>query len=484
MQTPFYNRTHELSALERAWQHPQFGAQMALVYGRRRLGKTYLLQHFFRGGNLPHAYFLADQSTASVQRLSLAQVLLDALPDAGVTAEEIATSWNTLFRFISQSLRNRKNPENSTRFGLVLDEFSYLVQQTPELPSILQAWWDREGSTLPLFLILCGSHLSVMAEMGAHTAPLFGRFTAGVHLLPPLLYEDTQLFYESHPYTNFEKLLLYGILGGTPRYHALVNATLPVAEAMTDLLLRPGAPLESEVRFLLGSEQIRDPAPYNAVLGAIAKGVTQSNAIANATGLENANLSYYLSRLVELQWVRRAYPYDETSDRRALWQIADPFLLFWYRLVQPLQSALAFSDPLTIWQERIVPMLPDYLGRYVFEEVAHQWLARHAREEMGITLQNAGRWWSRTGDIEIDIIGAIEGDGMLFGECKLSTERRVGMEVYARLAGKVQSLPNQRWKENPHYALFTTGSDLEEGFSTELIQLAQNPETRLSLIAI
>ena len=96
--------------------------QFLLLYGRRRLGKTYLLQHFFQADSKPHAYYLADQTTASTQRLALAESLLAALPDEGVNLGDLAVSWNAILRFISQKCQGR-----SERFGLILDEFPYLV---------------------------------------------------------------------------------------------------------------------------------------------------------------------------------------------------------------------------------------------------------------------------------------------------------------------------------------------------------------------
>jgi AAA+ ATPase superfamily predicted ATPase len=232
---------------------------MLLLYGRRRLGKTFLLQRYFTAGvegdghEKPHCYFLAEQSTAAVQRLTLARQLIVALPGEGVSAEDIAISWNALFRYASQQATGRK--KGSGRFALILDEFPYLVDQTPELLSILQAWWDREAVHSPLFIVLCGSQLSAMAALGQESAPLFGRFNAGVFHLDPLRYEDVAPFYADSPhYGVVEKLLMYGVFGGTPRYHALVDTSHPPAEEIVTLLMQPRAILENEVRFLLGSE--------------------------------------------------------------------------------------------------------------------------------------------------------------------------------------------------------------------------------------
>ncbi len=127
----------------------------------------------------------------------LARQLIAALPSGGVTAEDIAVSWNALLRYATQQTKERKRAAG--RFALILDEFPYLVDQTPELPSILQAWWDREAVHSPLLIVLCGSQLSAMAALGQESAPLFGRFNAGIFHLDPLHYEDVAAFYAGSP---------------------------------------------------------------------------------------------------------------------------------------------------------------------------------------------------------------------------------------------------------------------------------------------
>ena len=475
--TPFFNRKDELAALNRAWHKPGAGGQMAMLYGRRRLGKTYLLQRFFADDPpKAHCYYLADQTTAVSQRRELATQVLEALPDTGVAGpEEIAVSWNALFRFVSQTCRSRAD---AVRFGLILDEFPYLVEQSPELPSVLQAWWDREGLHAPLFVILCGSQLSAMAALGEASQPLYGRFNAGILKLAPLRYDEVAQFYAGQEnYGLRETLTMYGILGGTPRYHALINPARPPAQEIVDALLRPQSPLENEVRFLLGSQQIRDPAPYNAILGEIASGTAQYGEILNATGVEHGSFARYLRVLAELGWIRRELPFGETGDRRALYRVADPFLAFWYRFAVPLASELQFSDPQRVYDERIAPHLPGYLGWHVFEEICHQWLQPHARERLGLTIREAGRYWSRDGQVEIDIVAKLDDGTFLYGECKWSGAHPVGLSVYNALQGKVARLPREDWKQGARFALFSTG-----GFAPELEAMAANPENRLHLV--
>lgn len=480
---PFFNRTEELAALDRAWRARTPTGQMLLLRGRRRLGKTYLLQRFFAGAPgetpRPHCYYLADQTTAASQRLQLAEQVLSALPDEGITAAELAVSWNQILRYISSAARTAPAAGGKERFGLILDEFPYLVQQTRELPSILQSWWDRDGVHAPVFIVLCGSQLSAMEALGAESAPLFGRFTAGNFLLDPLHYDDVSSFYRESPlYGVADTLTMYGVLGGTPRYHALVDTNRAAQDEIVDLLFRPRGALEGEVSFLLGSEQIRDPAPYNAVLAAIAQGHTQFGDIQSHSGTERSPLSFYLKTLQTLGWVQRDLPFEETSEKRALYEVADPFLAFWYRFVQPLASALSFSDPAALYKAQVQPLLPEYMGRHVFEEVCHQWLRRNAVTRLGMVVEEAGRWWSRDGQLELDVMARLAGErAYLFGECKWSQNRSIGTNVYTTLVSKVARLPEARYRHDPRYVLFSVG-----GFTPELIAVAADPANHLTLV--
>ena len=456
---------------------------MLLLYGRRRLGKTFLLQRYFTVGAIgnepekPHCYFLAGQSTAATQRLTLARQLITALPAEGVTAVEIAVSWNALLRYASQQAQERK--KGAGRFALILDEFPYLVAQTPELSSILQSWWDREGVHSPLFVVLCGSQLSAMAALGKESAPLFGRFNAGIFHIDPLHYEDVACFYEGSRYYGVkEKLLMYGVFGGTPRYHALVDPSRPLAEEIVTLLMQPRAILENEVRFLLGTEQIRDPAPYNAILAAIASGETKFNGIQQSIGVERGTLSFSLRTLLELGWIRRELPFGENSERRAIYRVADPFLTFWYRFVAPLASDLQFSDPAAVYAAHVAPRLADYMGWSVFEEICGQWLQRHAKQRLGLTVRQMARYWSRDGQTEIDLVAELDHGAFLFGECKWRADSVTRLSDLSALQAKVASLPEVRWRNKPTYVLFALG-----GFSSELQQLAGDPVERLHLVA-
>lgn len=267
--------------------------------------------------------------------------------------------------------------------------------------------------------------------------------------LAPLGYEGVAQFYAGHQHYGLaETLMVYGILGGTPRCHALINPSQPMAQGGVDTRLRPQSPLEDEARFLLGSRQIRGPAPYNAILGAIASGTLRYGEILDATGVEQGSFARYLRGLTGLGWIRRGLPFGETSDRRALYRA-------------------------------IAPLLPDYIGWHLFEEICPQWLQRHARAWLGLAIPEMGRYWSRDGQVEIDVMAKTEGDSHLYGECKWSGDYPVGLGVYSALQGKVTRLLHKGTQPAPAFVLFSTG-----GFASELEAIAANAENRLHLVGL
>jgi AAA+ ATPase superfamily predicted ATPase len=177
-------------------------------------------------------------------------------------------------------------------------------------------------------------------------------------------YIDVASFYQGGlSYGAVEKLLMYGALGGTPRYHGEADPQLPWDEQIVDLLFRQGAPFENEARSLLASEQVRDPAPYNAILAAIAAGKTKHSEIASATGLPATAIAHPLNTLIELEWVRKERSFGETSDRRSIYRLSDPFLQFWYRFGAPLASAFRFEDTMDVFRRFVEPHLDDYMVR-------------------------------------------------------------------------------------------------------------------------
>lgn len=456
----FYNRQEELQALTQRWEAPD--GQFALLYGRRRVGKTYLLQHFLEGK--PHAYFLAAQTSLADNLSQLAEAVLLAVPGSGYTAADLPTL-NSILRFIGSAA-------SKTRLAIVLDEFQYLLQQDPSLPSQIQAWWDTDGIRSKVFLVLCGSHLGMMDGLGGAQQPLFGRFTFR-YKLPPMRYDDIARFYDSSRCSSREKLMAYGVLGGTPRYHALLNARVDLGRNICDLILSPLGTLHSEPEVLMSSSQVRDPTPYNAVLLAIASGCTKFNEIAQRVDSSTPQLSFYLKSLLELEWITRERPFAETSEKRSIYAIADNFLLFWYRFVASLRSQLELQEVSRVYKTRVLPHLDDFMGRYVFEDICLQYLKKNATSRHDLQIRDAGRYWSRDGSVEIDIVGDLDDGTTLACECKWSSSP-VGVSVYYELMRKVSLLPPPRGTGLVRHALFSAA-----GFDESMVETAARDDVIL-----
>ena len=207
-------------------------------------------------------------------------------------------------------------------------------------------------------------------------------------------------------------------------------------------------------------------------------GETQFGRIQQLIGVERGTLSFYLKTLQELGWIRREFPFKEISERRALYRVADPFLAFWYKFVAPFASSFQFSDPRKVYAEKVEPRLAEYMGWNVFEEVCIQWLKRYGADRLGLRIREIGRWWSRDGQMEIDVAAELESGGFLFGECKWRAESQMRLNDYAALKAKIANLPEAKWRNEAVCILFSVG-----GFAPELHAIAGKPEERLRLVS-
>ena len=450
----FHNRTAELSAIGEQWTSS--GARLLLLYGRRRVGKTFLLQHFL-GQDKPHCYFLSAQTSLSENLAELARAVVTSTSADGLTPADLPT-FNGILHFMDQAARDR-------RFALVLDEFQYLLDLDSSIPSQIQAWWDTTGIRGNTFLVLCGSHLGIMEGLGGSQAPLFGRFTFR-HKLLPMTYRDIAQFYAEGAYSTRDKLTAYGVLGGTPRYHALFGPTQDLGQSIRTHILSPLGLLHNEPEVLMSSSRIRDPFPYNSTLRAIADGCTRPAELAQRVGVSPAQMSFYLRSLMDLEWVTREYPFGETSDRRAVYKIADPFIRFWYRFVAGLRSELEFQATDAVFASRVQPHMNDYMGIHAFEEICHQYLRHDGSRIVGQPIRRAGRYWSRDGQLELDIMAEMDDGRFLLGECKWSSSP-VGVGVYYQLRDKVAGLPEAKYRDKPVFIILSAA-----GFKDELVQMA------------
>ena len=404
------------------------GAQLVVLYGRRRVGKTELLRRFCQGK--PCVCYSCTKEPDALQLHAFSARLLAHAPTAASLISSFS-SWQQAFEHIAQlDLPGKKL--------VVIDEFPYAVAGNAALPSVLQAAWDETLCREDVMVVLCGSSVSFMEDkLLSEKNPLYGRAT-GVWKMEPLDFSQAAAFFPA--WTVQQQLEAYGMLGGVPQYLNQFDDAASIGENVCENILRRGCPLYSEPEFLL-REELREPATYNAVLGAVAAGETELSGIAGKTLVDTRTANAYLSRLRQLHMVHKEFSVqagqqEQSKQARGLWRMADNFLGFWYAAVRPFTSDLELGDARGVWSAFIEPNLNMLLARS-FEDVCRQWLRRrNVAGELPFRAKAIGRWWQGGAEIDIAAIGARKAHVLC--ECKF-TGAAMGPSVLRVLAQKEQA---------------------------------------------
>ena len=401
----FCNRLRELDAL-RSWADSK--PRLAVVHGRRRLGKTRLLRHWRETAD--SCYVLATEGTAASQRAALAEDLETVVPGFG---QVVYPDWRSLFRALAAQW-----PRGDRRCVLIIDELPYLVKVSPEVPSVLQSVVDDpKAAHLPL--VICGSSQRMMQGLAMDdTSPLYGRAQTLLRLQPLSVTEIGRVFGVSDPVGIVET---YAAWGGVPRYWELAAGHGGALwDSISSLVLSPSGVLHEE-----GSRILRDEEAgllERAVCQAIGRGAHRPSELSGRLGSPSTTLAKPLRHLVDLGLVRRDAPYDlrkgrpSQRTRSSLYSLADPFLSMWYRCVHPYRSGLELGAAAAMRHAREAW---DHHVAAVWEElVRSHW---HCLGFNGLDWEAAGRHWEgrKSTGAEWDVV-SITSDRRhaMLGECK------------------------------------------------------------------
>ena len=370
----FLGRDRELARLEAWWGEPD--AQPINLYGRRRVGKSWLVRRFAHGK--PAIILVAERTTATLQRAKMADELEPLL---GMRPEirDIGELFKILYRLGS-----------TERILIIVDEFPYLLgsnggEVSDNLTSIQAALeQNRDGSMAKL--IICGSIVTQMEQLQSLKSPLHGRFDRFV--LEPMEFRDARLF--TPTLDVVDQFTRYSISGGMPRYLRACQKT-DLVEALAAEVVDSNSPLFNEAISVLQSE-LREPGVYLGILGALTAKPANAAAISAATGLDSKALSPYLERLANMGLIRRRLPVGAaTNARSGQWQCRDEFMRFWFRFVRPYQADLeAGADARHHVNHHIVPRLAEHTAG-PFEEALRRWIRREFP-----SAAICGPWWGHS----------------------------------------------------------------------------------------
>ena len=406
----FIGRERELNSLEKLYASDKF--EFAVIYGRRRVGKTALINHFIR--NKKAIYFMGVESNDKQNLENFSKNILEY--GVGIQADTAFLSFQAALEYVFQLAEKE-------RLILAIDEYPYVARSSRSLASTLQLLIDKYKENSKLMLILCGSSMSYMEDhVLAYKAPLYGRRTAQMKM-QPFDFADACRYFKN--FSDEDKALIYGMVGGTPQYLLQMDDKLSIEENIKNTFLNPTSSLFEEPENLL-KQEVREPALYNAIITAIATGSARMAEISTKVGAETSVCAAYLKNLLALGLVQKETPYGEKASRKSIYAIDDNMFRFWYRFV-PENYSIISRGASDIAYKRMEPHLSDYMGK-VFEEICKQYLWKLLlKGQSPVEFGELGRWWGTDpfthSQTEIDIMGEQDKNTALFGECKWTNER-------------------------------------------------------------
>lgn len=405
----FIGREKELEALEKLYRSDKF--EFAVIYGRRRVGKTALINHFI--DDKKSIYFMGVESNEKQNLENLSKSIIEF--SSGIQAETYFSSYQAALEYTFKLAEKE-------RVILVIDEYPYVARASKSLASTLQMLIDKYKDVSKLMLILCGSSMSYMEDQVlAYKSPLYGRRTAQMKITP-FDFEECCTYLKN--LSDEDKALVYGIVGGTPQYLLQMNDKLSVEENIKNTYLNPMSFLYEEPVNLL-KQEVREPAIYNAIITAIATGYSRMSEISTKVGESTTVCSGYIKSLINLGIIKRETPYGEKASKKTIYSIEDNMFYFWYRFVLENSSIIARGATELVYK-RIEAQLSDYMGR-IFEEICVQYLWKQLLQgNMPIEFMSLGRWWGNDPryrrQTEIDIMGEQDSNAAIFAECKWRNE--------------------------------------------------------------
>ena len=426
MKDVFFGRTAELKALDK--KYDKDGFVMTVLYGRRRVGKTKLINKFIQDHNCKVISFTAvEREESELLSMMTESVLFALAPD--MAGNISFNSFENLFDFIGKQAEKE-------RIIFFIDEYPYLAKQCPYIQSVLQKVIDTKWKKGNLFFIICGSLVSFMKdEVLAESAPLHGRSNLELKL-KPFNYLETAAFLPG--YTCEEKAICYGLSNGVAKYIEQFDPDLSLEENIIDQFYSTGGYFtEEQVKTIVTGDK-QNPALYNSIVSAVATGHTKNGEIASYIGSDD--VTYPLKMLVNAEILERR------MAKKPYYILNDSMLEFWFRYVGRAISLINAGNGARYYNSNVKEHLHDYMGG-VFEKMAKEYLMMHAGMDGFPVLTELVEYQETVLDekkkpkqLEINLLGKNEKSILLVGECKFKNAPFDKTE-FEKLMDKIKYLP-------------------------------------------
>lgn len=431
----FVGRYSELDTLQKLYEKDKF--QMIVMYGRRRVGKTTLINEFVK--NKPCIFFAAQEANTRMNLDMFSEKVYSFFGFPETTGA--FANWHDAFMFIANRAKTQK-------FILAMDEFPYIVETNKSVKSILQNIIDHELLNSKLYLILCGSQIGFMEkEVLGYKSPLFGRRTAQLKIEGFNYFDAAQML----PFASDEdKIRYYACVGGTPHYLAQIDSELSFEENIVDLFFQPHGYLYDEPTMLL-QQELREPSVYNSIIAAIATGASRLNDISTKIGEDTSKAIKYIKTLTDLKILHKEHPFGDNPERsrKGIYRISDNCFRFWYRFVFRNKTVIESGIDQEIADVLVWEGLPSYIGKPAFEEICRQYLVRKNKERaLPFLATMFGVWWGPDPTLktntDIDVVADNKSERkILLCECKWRNDPTDAADVQ-KLVAKALLMPGYK----------------------------------------
>lgn len=418
----FIGRKYELKELNIEYENGKFA--LSVIYGRRRVGKTYLIQEFIK--DKEGYYFVATESNELINLSLISKAIyktcgnLEGLPDF--------SNFESALRYLFQYSIDK-------RIIFVIDEFPYLAESAPYISSLIQNLVDEYREKSKLFLILCGSSMSFMEEQVlGYKSPLYGRRTSQFKI-NAFNYLESGEFVNS--YSDKEKSIVFGLTNGVAEYLTFFDENLSLKENIINIFLKPNGRLYEEPLNLL-KQELRQPKFYNDILFSISAGASKLNEISTKLNVVSGGLAHYLNSLIELGIIEKKTPVLNRKTKRPIYVIKDTMFLFWYKFVQTNLNMINIGLGEVLY-ESIEKNLNDYMGD-VFEKISIEYFEeRLKKSKFSFIPTDYGNWWGTDKELkkesEIDMLAYNNENEFLFVEAKWNNSK-VKQDILDNLISK------------------------------------------------
>lgn len=455
----FIGRKEELKKLNTLYNTPGF--QMAVVYGRRRIGKSTLLAEFIKGKKA--IYYMATKVGVDRNIELLGEEVLRILAPS---------LQNVSFRNLENLLSFIGDNVSQEKLVFVIDELPYWAEKDEAVLSIFQKFVDNEWARKNLLFILCGSSISFMEDrVLSEKSPLFGRRNMQIKL-EAFSYLEAAEFVPN--YSNEDKAICYGITGGVAKYLSLIDADKSIHENIAEQFFDKTGYLYDETRNLL-TQEFNDVSLVNNIIEQIAYGENTLNVIANKVHESESTILYSLNKLISVGLIeRRNCITEEKNKKKTQYVLRDQMFRFWYSYVPAATSAIELGKGRLYYDKAVAPNLHMFMGK-VFEEMCKYYVLDVGLEgKLNSYITETGTWWGveslqddqgkwYTQSADIDVVGISTIDrSVVVGECKFKNEK-MDKAIFETLVRRSKCIPSKY--PVVQYLLFSLG-----GFTDWLLE--------------